>query len=429
MPTTQTYMPMAVTTPLGKDVLLLEKFSGTEAISQPFRFQLNMLATTDQNIAFEQLLGQQVAVQLCPPGVEPRYFYGIVNRMREGGRIRGYKAEATFIRYSAELVPPFWLLTRSVQSRIFQQQTVPDILNRCSPDSKSASEIQGDFQPRDYCVQYRETDFDFASRLMEEEGIYYFFKHTDGGHQMVLANTPQSHPDVPGPTTINYAEGMRGVRTAERIASSWEKSQEMRSGKHTLWDHCFEMPDKHLETDPVHARHRCPVGTVTHKLKVGGNDQLEIYDYPGGYAQRFDGVGAGGGDQPADLQKIFQDNIRTVGHPHAAGSMPQPGHRRRRAIAASLSAGYKFTLDRALQRQRRLRADAGGARRRHRPAPTRPAEAATRCPTATPSSASPFALPFRPRAARHPGPASRARRRPWSSVPPARRSSPTSTAG
>jgi type VI secretion system secreted protein VgrG len=94
------------------------------------------------------------------------------------------------------MVPQFWLLTRRAQSRIFQQITVPDILRKVLEGLDVVYEIQGTFPKRDYCVQYRETDFNFASRLMEEEGIYYFFKHLDGGHKMVLANSPQSHPDL-----------------------------------------------------------------------------------------------------------------------------------------------------------------------------------------------------------------------------------------
>src|SRR5262249_52756211 len=91
----------------------------------------------------------------------------------------------------------------------------------------------------------------------------------------------------------------------------WEKVQELRSGKYTLWDHCFELPHKHLEASAT-IQESVAVGAVAHKLKIGGNDQLELYDFPGEYAQRFDGVDKGGGDQPADLQKIFEDNKRTV---------------------------------------------------------------------------------------------------------------------
>src|SRR5262249_55492694 len=86
---------------------------------------------------------------------------------------------------------------------------------------------------------------------------------------------------------------------------------ELRSGHYTLWDHCFELPHKHLEADKT-ILDSVPAGKVTHKLRVANNDKLEIYDYPGEYAQRFDGVNPGGGDRPGDPQHIFEDNNRTV---------------------------------------------------------------------------------------------------------------------
>src|SRR5262249_4063551 len=200
--------------------------------------------------------------------------------------------------------------TRRAQSRIFQRMSVADILKKVLEGLDVSYEIQGNFEKRDYCVQYRETDFNFACRLMEEEGIYYYFKHANGSHKLVLANTPQSHPALPGNSTIIYEELGGGNREDQRIFG-WEKVQELRSGKVTLWDHCFELPHKHLEADKT-VLDTVAVGEVTHKLKVGGNDKLEIYDYPGEYAQRFDGIDRGGGEQSAEVQKIYTDNKRTV---------------------------------------------------------------------------------------------------------------------
>src|SRR5262245_53825865 len=119
---------------------------------------------------------------------------------------------------------------------------------------------------------------------MEEEGIYYFFKHTDGGHKMGVANTPMSHPAVPEQEKAIYEEVKGGNRPELRV-TTWEKVQELRSGKVTLWDHCFEMPEKHLEASRA-IQDSVQAGKVTHKLRVGGNDKWEIYEYPGGYAHR-----------------------------------------------------------------------------------------------------------------------------------------------
>jgi type VI secretion system secreted protein VgrG len=242
-----------------------------------------------------------------------------------------------------EIVPQFWLLSRKAQSRIFQRMNVPDILKKVLEGLDVSYEIQGTFHPRDYCVQYRETDFNFASRLMEEEGIYYFFKHSANGHTMVVANTPQSHPDVPGQSRVVFEEVEGGYRDDDRV-HGWEKTQELRSGKHTLWDHCFELPHKHVEADKT-ILPNVQVGKVNHKLEVGGNARLEIYDYPGEYAQRFDGVDRGGGDQPAELQKIFQDNKRTVGIRMEEEAVPGLVIRGS-SNCRHFMAGHKFTLER-----------------------------------------------------------------------------------
>src|SRR2546427_455144 len=100
---------------------------------------------------------------------------------------------------------------------------VPDILKKVLTGIDVTWEIQGTFHPRDYCVQYRETDFNFASRLMEEEGIYYFFKHTRNSHMMVVANTPQSHPDMPLGSRIIFDETAEGREDDLRV-KSWQKS-------------------------------------------------------------------------------------------------------------------------------------------------------------------------------------------------------------
>ncbi len=302
---TQQNRAMEVMTPLGPDKLLLVGLTGNESISRLFSFQLELLAENDTDIAFDKLLGQPVRVRLNWLNDDgKRYFSGICNRISQG------EQDEVFTSYRMEIVPQFWFLTKIAQSRIFQQLSVPDILKKVLQGLDVDYQIQGTFFPRDYCVQYRETDFNFASRLMEEEGIFYFFTHAESGHRMVVANTPQSHSDLEGRNKIIYEKVEGGTRDEERIFD-WEKVQELRSGKYTLWDHTFELPHKHLEAE-ANILDSVQVGKIGHKLKVGGNDKFEIYDYPGEYAQRFDGVQPGGGDRAGDLQKIFQDNKRTV---------------------------------------------------------------------------------------------------------------------
>ncbi len=332
---------LEVTTPLGPDKLLLTGFSGQEGISQLFHFHLDLVAENDQEIQFEKLLGQKITVRVGRGGKysadQSHYFNGITAAVSQGSQ------DDRLTSYQIQMVPMLWLLTRKVQSRIFQHKTVPDILKEVLTGIDVEFEIRGDFEQREYCVQYRETDFEFASRLMEEEGIYYFFKHTKDGHKMVLANTPQSHPEIPWDSKLIFEQVEGGAREEERI-SAWEKMQELRSGKTTLWDHHFELPHKHLETEKT-ILPTVEVGKVTHQLKVGNNDKLELYDYPGAYAQRFDGIDKGGGQQPDKLQKIFEDNLRTVGIRMQQEALPSLVIRGD-SNCRQLMSGYKFTLTR-----------------------------------------------------------------------------------
>ena len=311
---TQKNRPISVSTDLGEDKLLLEQFTISEGLSRPFHMVLTMLAQPDYTLPFDKLLGQNASVRLDIPNKDPRYFHGVVFRISEGMKIHSPETGNNFIRYWAEVLPAFSKLTRNLNSRIFQHLSVPDILAKVLTGIDiNKADIKGTYDPRDYCVQYRETDFQFASRLMEEEGIFYYFKHAEKSHTMYLSDKTTGFEDLPGGADVvfNEYQGLRDKRLHEDRITGWQKSQELRSGKWRSWDHCFEMPSKNLEaTDQI--LDSVAVGTITHKLKVGGNDSWEIYDYPGGYAERYDGIDKGGSPSPSDLSKIEQDNTRTV---------------------------------------------------------------------------------------------------------------------
>ena len=326
---------LTVTTPLGADKLLMIGLFGTEAISELFQIQLEVMATNETEVPFDQLLGKKVTARIMAPGGNRRYLSGICNRVVQGGR------DPIFTYYRLEIVPELWFLTRKTQSRIFQQKSVPDILKQVFQGLSVSTQLRGQYQARDYCVQYRETDFNFASRLMEEEGIYYFFKHSESSHTMVVADTPDAHPDVPFDSVATYAP-LDITNIFEERITSWEKQQDLRSMKVTLWDHTFELPHQHLETEKQ-IQDSAQVGTVSHKLKMGDAERLELYDWPGEYAQRFDGVGPEREDRKSDIQKIFQDNDRTAGiriQEEGASALSISGTSRLR----QLTAGHRFTL-------------------------------------------------------------------------------------
>jgi type VI secretion system secreted protein VgrG len=327
-----------VTTAAGPDALLLIGFRGTEGLSQLFQFHLDLIALAEAPVDFAKVLGQPAVVELDLPNGEVRYFHGIISRLSQGGK------DDTFIHYRGELVPFFWLLTKQQRSRIFQHQTAKEILTKVLEGIPLKWDVREKQATRDYCTQYRETDFAFASRIMQDEGIYYYFEHTADGHTLILADHPDGHANVPAQTTLEFeqTEGGQGQRQ-QFLITDWEKVQELRTGKITLWDHHFELPHQPLDAEGT-IQGTVKVGRVEHDLRVGNVSNLERYDYPGGYADWFDGVSPGGAPSQADdLQKIFEQNRRMVMlrlQEEAAAAVKISGQ----SICGNMTSGHKFTL-------------------------------------------------------------------------------------
>ncbi len=299
MPTTQDGRSLQLSTPLGKDYLLANHFTCTEGLNQLFHIQLDLLHEESVEgfeptaIDAKKLLGNQMVLVAVQADGEQRFFHGMCNLFTQTSR------NVRFSEYRAELVPKVWLLTQVSQSRIFQQKTVPDIIKEVLKDFDFTSELQAAYEQRNYCVQYRESDWDFISRLMEEEGIYYFFEHSENEHKLILADSPASHRDCPGMASVTYA--LERSESAEDWAPaiySWQMGDRLLTGKVQLRDFNLELPTNRLEADQLSM------------FSVGPNKELEVYDHPGGYARKFDGIDPGGGLQPGELNKIFPDRER-----------------------------------------------------------------------------------------------------------------------
>ena len=338
---TQTNRSLQITTPLAEDALLITGFRGTEELSCLFSFELSLIAENSTVVDFSKLVGHDIGLSIATTGKEGatdwRYLSGICARFSQGNR------NEEFTSYYAEVYPKVWLLTRRAQSRIFQQKSVPDILKEVFKGFDCDFQLRGQYEPREYCVQYRETDFDFASRLMEEEGIFYFFKHSKSGHKMIVADSSIAHIDVPGLTKARYKVVEGGSQYGDHIFE-WRKTQELRSGKYSLRDHSFQQPTNNLEAKES-IMELVRAGTITHKLKGQPNELLEIYDFPGAYAVRFDGINRSGGEQPDRLQKILEDNKRTVRLRMQAEALPSLTIHGTSGCR-NFVAGHKFTLDR-----------------------------------------------------------------------------------
>jgi type VI secretion system secreted protein VgrG len=305
---TQADRLLRVTTPLGKDKLLMVGLTGSEGISAPFRFDLSLCATPDVTVDPAKLIAQPMTVTIAnPDGDDARYINGVVCAFAQTG------SDSTFVSYRAQIVPKLALLTRRADIRIFQQKSVTDVieavLKEASIDYKL--NVAGSYQALDYCVQYRETDFAFVSRLMEEYGIFYYFTHTDSGHTMVLADGSSAHQACPGQSTMRFHPAGSGS-SDDDVVTSWELVHEFRAGKYSMTDYNFETPSTSLAVNEPTT------------MKIGGNDKYELYDFPGAYGKKADG--------DAFARVRMQEQEARVAVASGAGN------------ARAFIAGYRFTL-------------------------------------------------------------------------------------
>ena len=258
--------PMVLTAPVDQD-LLFKSMSATEELGRLFEFEIEALSPSP-DITPEDLLGKPVSVALELDAEQTRYFHGRVCAMGTSG------TESRMFGYRLILRPWLWLMTRRTDTRIFQDLSVVDILKKVfepfEPDYHF--DLQGTFPKYDYCVQYRETDFNFASRLMEQEGIYYYFTHTADKHTMVLVNSPSAHEPNPWQETFQFRDSIDGQLEFEAV-TQWQTTKEIQSGKVVLRDYDFESPALDLQVQAAATRPKA-------------SELLEHYDYPGNYVKK-----------------------------------------------------------------------------------------------------------------------------------------------
>ena len=169
---------------LQPETLTLVGMTGVEGVSELYRFDIELCAPVRTDIPFERVVGQRALMAVRGPGAT-REIEGVVREFTVTGQ------DEEFAYYQAQLVPEFWLWTRRIRSRIFQRQTTIEILREVLTGLEVVFELHADYPQRNYCVQYQESDFAFASRLMEEEGIRYFFRR----RQLVLMDRALQHPE------------------------------------------------------------------------------------------------------------------------------------------------------------------------------------------------------------------------------------------
>ncbi|MBI6951053.1 MULTISPECIES: type VI secretion system tip protein VgrG [unclassified Pseudomonas] len=260
-----------INSPLGPDKLILAEMGGSEELGRLFDYELQ-LTSDDPAIDLNQLLGKPMSLSVQQSVGTSRHFHGIVARCSQS------VDQGQFASYRVTLRPWLWLLTRTSDCRIFQHLSAPQIIKQVFRDlgfSDFEDLLSRNYREREYCVQYRETSFDFVSRLMEEEGIYYFFRHEQERHVLVLADAYGAHQKAPGYETVPYYPPDGQHRERDHI-NDWHLAQEVQPGSLELNDYDFQRPSARID-----------VRSAMPRPHQAGD--YPLYDYPGAYEQTQDG--------------------------------------------------------------------------------------------------------------------------------------------
>ncbi|MEW5772330.1 MAG: type VI secretion system tip protein TssI/VgrG [Thermodesulfobacteriota bacterium] len=300
---TQASTYLTFSSPLGADKLLVRSMRGEERISEPFRFDLE-LYSEDAALSFDSIVGKNACVTVTMPDDTKRYVNGVVARFAQGGRDHRHTT------YFAELRPWFWVLRQHVDCRVFQEMTALEIIEKVFGDlsyTDFENKCTGSFATRDYCVMYQESSFDFVSRLLEDEGCYYYFTHAADKHTLVLANAADAYAAAAGPATVAY-EDQRRVDWPEQIVTSCRLEKRVIPKEFWMDDYNFETP-----------------ATDLHAASSGSAGKHGLCEYPGGFTEKAKGETKAG----LRLDAFEAEEKQLAGESHCRGFF----------------AGAKFTLE------------------------------------------------------------------------------------
>lgn len=298
-----------IVTPLGSAVWF-RQMTGTEALSVPFEFDVVLHSESKTlSLSANAILGQGVTMKVETEKGGVRPIHGICTRFASAGR------EGDHLVYTAKLRPWLWIASRRTNCKIFQFKTVPEIVTEVLGEYPYllTKKLTKTYRPWDYCVQYQESDMSFVMRLMEHEGIYFYFEHAVGSHTMVMADDMSCHSPLPGKSSIEYVGADAATTNMEEHIDSWLVRGEVDSGKFFTDDYDFEHPKADLK---VTSNNPMPHTHAEH----------EHYEWPGGYVKHADGENYA----KTGLEMLEAEHERCQGNTNVRTMAP----------------GYRFTMTR-----------------------------------------------------------------------------------
>ncbi len=273
------------------DKAILTSLSGREEISQPYEFFLT-IASPKSKLKPEEIIGQPLAVKIDRGDEEPRFVHGYISHLWAGDYSHTLGDQSAPSRtYRVRLVPWLWFMTRAARCFVYLpeklEKSLQDVIDELFKRVESYGHVQTwnetgaasilKSRKVEHCVQYRETDFNFLARTLEHYGVYYYFRHEQDKHTLVLSDQP-NYPDAPE-SKVEYHPATGGHITIDAI-SGWEHAYEFVSGKYEQTDYDFKQPSTSLKVSA--AKHS--------SIPLSNNSGYEVFDFPGEYAQKDDGA-------------------------------------------------------------------------------------------------------------------------------------------
>jgi type VI secretion system secreted protein VgrG len=269
---------------------VLTRFEGREEMSRPFEFFLT-IDSPKETIAPQDVIGKPIGVRLDRGDGPPRYFHGYISHLWAGDFAMSQGKQTTPSRmYRVRMVPWLWFMTRAARSFVYlpekQEKSFQEVLDEVIKRVKSYGHVQATIDAAsasilknrkvEHCVQYRESDFDFLSRTLERFGVYYYFRHEQGKHMMVLSDSPTYPTAVE--SEVDFPTSFGNHVKVDRI-TGWEHGYEFVSGKWEQTDYDFLQPSTNLKVN----------ATRGSQVSLSNNSGYELYDYTNDYVKKGDG--------------------------------------------------------------------------------------------------------------------------------------------
>ncbi len=312
------------------DLLMPKSFAASERMSGLFNVVVELLTVPEKvsQVKPKDLLGKRMTLRVRigedPASGPYRYFDGICSRFASLGKDDRYHY------FQAEVVPWAWLLTKRADCRVYQDLKVPEIVEKvCQELQADFPEFKfqvrgnrGNYAKLDYCVQFRETHFNFISRLIEQDGMYYYFEHTENGHTMIFDDSLSAGNDLTNQAEVRFSPESGMGEHNEDVVEAWRDERALHSGKFVARDYHHQMATQDFKWD------------ATTKTSVASNDKLEMFDWPDGAADRFNAPDQRLGELNTEATRLnkLRSEAEEVTHRTLSGS----------SYCRGFTPGYKF---------------------------------------------------------------------------------------